>query len=103
MTIGDRIKKCRIESGMSVNEMASKLSKDRATIYRYENGDVEGIPINVILSIAEILKVSPAYLIGWDETNCEIDEYIKKMKSLSQSDREIVTRLIDSLYERGKS
>ena len=40
MTIGERIKKRRTELGLSVDDIAEKLGKGRATVYRYENGDI---------------------------------------------------------------
>lgn len=35
MTIGKKIKDLRTELNMSVDELAEKLGKNRATIYRY--------------------------------------------------------------------
>ena len=39
MNTGDRIKQRRIALGLTVDELAEKIGKSRATIYRYENGD----------------------------------------------------------------
>lgn len=36
MTIGDRIRARRQELGFSVDELATRLGKNRATVYRYE-------------------------------------------------------------------
>lgn len=44
MTKGERIKARREALGLSVDELASRLNKNRATIYRYENGDIEDSP-----------------------------------------------------------
>lgn len=67
MTIGERIKARRLELGLSVDEVADKLGKNRATIYRYESSEIEKIPTVVLEPLSQILKVSPAYLMGWDE------------------------------------
>ena len=40
MTIGQRIKNRRLYLGLSVDEVALKLGKNRATIYRYEKDDI---------------------------------------------------------------
>jgi len=70
MTIGDRIKQRRIKIGMSVDELAAKLNKNRATIYRYESNDIENFPTTILEPLANALAVSPAYLMGWnDEDN----------------------------------
>lgn len=38
MSVGKRIKERRNELQMSIDELAFKLNKNRATIYRYEKG-----------------------------------------------------------------
>ena len=48
MTVGERIKNRREEIGMTVDELAEKLGKNRATIYRYERGDIEKLPIEIL-------------------------------------------------------
>lgn len=39
MTIGERIKRRRLQLGMSVDELADELGKNRATVYRYEKDE----------------------------------------------------------------
>lgn len=65
---GSRIRQKRQELGMSVDELAARLGKNRATVYRYESDDIENFPISIIGPLAEALQVSPAYLMGWIET-----------------------------------
>jgi len=67
MTIGERIRQRRKEIGMSVDELAEKLGKNRATIYRYESDEIENMPITVLEPLARALNVSPAYLMGWED------------------------------------
>ena len=68
MKIGDRIKSRRVELGMTVDDLAEKLGKNRATVYRYESGDIENLPTTVLESIAKALETSPSVLMGWLET-----------------------------------
>lgn len=68
MAIGDRIKKRRIEIGLSVDQLADKIGKNRATVYRYESKEIEKFPIDVLSPLAEALCTTPAYLMGWDDT-----------------------------------
>lgn len=65
MDIGERIRNRRIELNLGVDDLAQKLGKNRATIYRYENGDIENMPIAVIEPLAKALQTTPAYLTGW--------------------------------------
>lgn len=67
MTIGDRIKARRIELGMSVEELGRRLGKNRTTVYRYETGYIENLPIDILEPIAAVLQTTPQYLMGWEE------------------------------------
>ena len=64
MTIGKRIKERRKALGYSAEELAARLGKSPATIYRYENGDIEKLPGNLLAPLAEMLNTSTAYLLG---------------------------------------
>ena len=64
---GQRIKARRKQLKMSADEVAAKLGVSRSTIFRYENGQIEKVPANVLERLAEILKTTPTYLMGWDD------------------------------------
>jgi len=49
---------------MSADDVAYLLGVSRSTIFRYENGYIEKVPANILEKLAEILKTTPAYLIG---------------------------------------
>ncbi len=67
MTVGQRIKLRRQQLGLSVDDVAEKLGKNRATIYRYESDEIENLPLNILEPLANVLGVSPAYLMGWED------------------------------------
>lgn len=73
MKFGDRIKQRRIELHMSAGELGSLVGKNRATIYRYEKGDIESVPIEMLDRLSEALNVTPEYLMGWSDTKNLID------------------------------
>jgi len=64
-TIGSRIRDRRKELGLTVDDLAARLGKNRATVYRYEGDEIENFPISIIDPLAQALNVSPAYLMGW--------------------------------------
>lgn len=72
MNTGDRIKQRRIELGLTVDELAKKIGKSRATIYRYENGDIENIPTPILEPLASALETTPADLMGWEEIDSHL-------------------------------
>lgn len=67
MNIGDRIKHRRLELRMSGEELAKRLGKNRSTVFRYENGEIENLPLDVLEPIAKALQTTPQYLMGWEE------------------------------------
>lgn len=67
MTTGQRIKARRKQVEMSADTLAEKLGISRSTVFRYENGDIEKMPIDIIKPIATALNTSVDYLMGWEE------------------------------------
>ena len=65
MLIGKRIKNLRTKRGMSIDDLAEKLGKNRTTVYRYENGDIENLPLGILNPLADALDTTPGYLMGW--------------------------------------
>src|SRR5690606_39902988 len=49
---GARIKRRRMELGLSVEDVAKALGKDRSTIYRYESDEIENMPVSVLVPLA---------------------------------------------------
>lgn len=97
MNIGQRINARRKELDMSADELAEKLGKSRSTVFRYENGDVKNLPLDILEPVAKALNTTPAYLMGWDEhCNCSIksndppeQEFYDKLKKLELTDTEL--------------
>lgn len=74
MRIGERIKQRRLELGYTADMLAKMLNKNRATIYRYENGDIENMPIDVLEPLAKALNTTPAYLMGWMDSEQSVEQ-----------------------------
>ena len=67
MTTGQRMKDRRKAIGISAEKLADMLGVSPATIYRYENGDIEKVPGDRLGPIAIALQTTPAYLMGWND------------------------------------
>ena len=63
--IGQRIKERRKELGLSADDLARRIGKSRATMFRYENGDIKKLSIDVAKPIAETLGLTLAELLCW--------------------------------------
>lgn len=82
MSIGDRIKQRRLEIGLTVDQVAEKIGKNRATVYRYESSEIEKFPIDTLVPLADALRTTPAYLMGWEDApEASKDEAASEFKS----------------------
>lgn len=61
--MGGRIRQRRIELDISASDLAAMLKMSKATIHRYENGDIRTIKLPIIESIARDLRCNPAWLV----------------------------------------
>ncbi len=86
VNIGNRIKQRRIDLDISAEELATMIGKSRATIYRYENGDIENLPTTILEPLAEALETTPAYLMGWDDDPFDYDNYDLKVPEVFNGD-----------------
>lgn len=74
--LNDRIKKRRLELGLTLAQVADLLGVKEATAQRYESGKIKNIKHETILNLSKILKCEPSYLMGWDDT---YDNYISSL------------------------
>lgn len=66
MTLGERIKSLREKKGMTQLELAEKLGyKSKSSVAHIENG--RDIPRAMVVTLADILDTTPAYLMGWED------------------------------------
>lgn len=87
MGVGDRIRQRRKALKMSADELGARIGKDRSTVFRYEKGDIENLPIDLLEPIANILQTTPQYLMGWEEVqknNDIITDAVIKMRTDSE-------------------
>lgn len=64
--IGNKIKKRRIELGISQKELAKRTNISPAIMSQHENGDV-AISLSKLIEIANILDTTPNYLLNFKE------------------------------------
>lgn len=54
--------------GMTAEAVAAKIGVSAATIYRYEKGDIEKVPGDLLEPLSRALRTTPAYLMGWEDS-----------------------------------
>lgn len=86
MTVGERIKQRRKELKLSADIVAEKIGVSRSTIFRYEKGEIEKMPTDVLALIADALHTTPGKLMGWDtdEENKDILPIYNKLNTTNQ-------------------
>lgn len=111
--INDRIRERRLSLGLTLLEIADFLGVKEATAQRYESGAIKSIGHETISRLSEILKCSPSYLMGWEDspvvaykedfplTNLE-KEIILKFRTLTNGERSMFLRSIGLDDEEGK-
>ena len=65
--LGERIKEARTNRNISLDALASQIGVNKSTVSRYERGEIDNPKLPVIHSIANELRVNPAWLCGKDE------------------------------------
>ena len=73
MDFKDIIKTNRSKLGLTLDDIARYVGVSGATVSRWESGDIENIRRDKIAKLAEILRVTPSYLMGWENDSGEQD------------------------------
>lgn len=107
MSIGDRIRLRRNQLDKTLEEVGKIVGVTRATIQRYENGNIQNIPSDKIELLAKALKTTPAYIMGWedDETikqNVQERKIIESFNQLNDEGKEKVIAYTQDLVDSGK-
>ena len=98
-TIADRIKKRRLELGLSQDELAKRVGyKDRSSISYIEDGKKE-LKQSMIVKMAEELKTTPSYLMdGYD-----VEAIYNQIKSMDAFDRMILINRLNKDFEQKRT
>ena len=81
MTLGKRIKECRLKKGMTQEALAEILFTKKSTISEYENDKID-LKYSVLKEIAKALDTSVSYLSG--EQDEDIDDVMQMTIALQQ-------------------
>jgi len=112
MGMPEIIKKRRDELDLTLLDIAKKIGVSEATVQRYESGQIKNIRQDKIVKLASALQLTPAQLLGWDDTQTQEAENkgspvprfdSNGTKPLTTDSDEIIVLLekIASLHEKG--
>jgi transcriptional regulator with XRE-family HTH domain len=87
--IGNRLKAFRLGSGLSADEIASKLGISRTALYRFEKGELA--KIETLEKLAELLGVSVPTLLGVGvEYVASAVAYFERMRQIEETSEHII-------------
>ncbi len=97
---GRRLADIRQTNDLSQKQLAEKLNIPQSTYAGYETGSRK-IPLDLIVELSKIFKISPTILILGDEINIIDDfipqeqELIKKYRQLNADGKERINNILD--------
>lgn len=111
MSKGKRICELRKKKGLTAAQLGALIGRDRATIYRYENGSFEKIDAEIMRALARSLGTSVEYLLGetddpdpdiWERPMYDTplvltpdeEDLIRKLRSLPEEGRQDVMEIV---------
>lgn len=65
--MGKRIRELRMDAGLTQEQLGDMVGLQKSAIAKYENGKTENMKRSVIQKMAEVLGVSPSYLMGFED------------------------------------
>lgn len=67
MEFKDKIKDARLKANKTLEDVGRDCEVSKATVLRWENGEIKDVKRDKISKLAKSLNVSPAYLMDWEE------------------------------------
>ena len=115
MEIGEKIRRRRMELGWSQRELARKMGySDNSTLARIEQGKVD-VYQNKIVQFSEVLGVSIAYLMDWEEderkndlqadiilrmrSDTEFMSAVERLYNLEQDQLQSINAMLNTLFK----
>lgn len=80
-----RLRELRTHSGLTQNELASKLNVTGQTILNWENGIYEP-KINQLIQLADLFNVSVDYLIERKNSDKRVNDICKELEKIKKTD-----------------
>lgn len=104
MDVKDVLRIKRLESGMTMKELADKVGVSEGTISRWESGDIANMRRDKIVSLADALEISPLVIMGMDEPkrkprNLKDDELLRAFHAADAVTQGIVLKILGIVDE----
>ena len=101
--IGRRIKKTRIKNKLKQETLADKIDVSVAYLSRVERGNAQ-INLKRLTQVAEILGVSPGYLLTGSNMKSKDymkDDFIELLGKFTPSQQRLIYQIAELIYKNG--
>ena len=102
ISIGNRLKKLRLDNGFSRKEVSNRLNIHETTLKRYEDGDIKKLSLETFKVLASFYNVEPYDIIGLENLTTNKSTSDKIVKSQDPCRAKEKQTLIHSITVYGK-
>ena len=68
MEFKDKLKMLRERNNQTLQDIATLVGVSKPTVQRWESGEIKNLGRDKIKALADALKTTPAYLMGWEDS-----------------------------------
>lgn len=116
MEIRDILKSRRLQLGLTLSDVAEKVGVSKATVSRWESGNIANMKRNRIVALANVLEISPSVIMGLrpkddksksKESKVDVKDIINgdtflfdgNDYNLNKADKEMLTNIIKTVLQ----
>lgn len=104
MTVGNRLKKLRLERRLTLREVAFKIGIAKSSYASYEGG-YRNPPIDKLVALAQLYRVSTDYLLNLTNIPESVEDFQRNQLqwdgiNLTEKELEIVHQVVDLLTDK---
>ena len=99
-----RLKDLRLTYNYTMETLANKIGVSKSTIAKWENGYVNNMRQDMVLKLAKLYDVSPAYIMGYsddigiyEEQPSSEETFVTLYSQLSEEQKQLIDNLLTSL------
>ena len=97
-----KIKNLRLDKGLTLEQVGNMVGVGKSTVRKWETGMIANMKRDKIHLLAKALGVTPAYLMGWEETNKEEAELLNLIKQLDEDEVKELSNFVDYIISKRK-
>ena len=104
MTIGDLLSKKRKELGLTLADVGKSVGVSKATVSRWESGDIHKMKRDKIASLSATLSIDPLVFLSSPEIlSSQERELLQAYRSADIVTRNNIRKMLDLPLEKGES